>query len=220
MVPQVITGFFAVRLMKRVDTRLVPAIGFATVAVACLMNARLTSDWAGVNFWWPQIVMASGLAFTFAGVVGMIIEQAVASGAMSRPIDLLTYAAFFQVIRIFGGDVGAATLTRFLSVREKFHSGMLNGAIQAGTSLADERLRTLAAGFYPGSSGSDESQARAIASLAGQVARQAYTLTYADGFVFISWICAASLVALACTTATKLYLDASAPAQTSGHERA
>jgi DHA2 family multidrug resistance protein len=216
LVPQTLMGFVAVRLMRRLDTRLIPAAGFGTVAIACLMDARLTSDWANVNFWWPQIVMAAGLAFTFAGVVGMIIEQAVASGAVSRPVELLTYAAFFQVIRLFGGNVGAATLTRFLFVRERFHSSVLNGGLEAGYALTDERLRALATGLYPGSSGSDESQARAIASLAGQVTRQAYTLTYADGFMFLAWICAASLVALACTTATRLYLDAAPAVRTSG----
>jgi hypothetical protein len=44
--------------MRRFDSRLVFAIGFAIIAVACLMNAQLTSAWEGDNFWTSQLSFA------------------------------------------------------------------------------------------------------------------------------------------------------------------
>src|SRR5262245_58491738 len=41
--PQIIVGFLGAWLMRRVDGRLMLAVGFATVAVACLLNTQLTS---------------------------------------------------------------------------------------------------------------------------------------------------------------------------------
>src|SRR6201991_226565 len=61
-VPQVIVGIIAARLMRRFDSRLIFASGFAIIAVACLMNAQLTSAWAGDNFWTSQMVMSVGLS--------------------------------------------------------------------------------------------------------------------------------------------------------------
>src|SRR5215470_731616 len=59
--PLVISGLVAARLMRRFDNRLVFATGFAIVAIACLLNARLTSAWAGDNFFVSQIVIGGGL---------------------------------------------------------------------------------------------------------------------------------------------------------------
>jgi MFS transporter, DHA2 family, multidrug resistance protein len=66
--PQVIVGLIAAWLMRRVDGRLMLAVGFATVAVACLLNTQLTSAWAGNNFSTSQLVIALGLSFTFVAL--------------------------------------------------------------------------------------------------------------------------------------------------------
>ncbi|TME31284.1 MAG: multidrug efflux MFS transporter, partial [Chloroflexi bacterium] len=50
ILPQFVMGLIAAQLMRWIDGRLIFALGFATVAVACLMNAQLTSAWAGENF--------------------------------------------------------------------------------------------------------------------------------------------------------------------------
>src|ERR1041384_4000729 len=73
--PQLIVGFVGAWLMRRVDGRLMLATGFATVAVACLLNAQLTSAWAGDNFWTSQLVIALGLSFIFVALVGSIVQS-------------------------------------------------------------------------------------------------------------------------------------------------
>src|SRR5215468_1932842 len=57
VVPLIVGGLISVQLMRRFDNRWVLALGFGVMAVVCLLNAGLTSAWADVNFFVPQIVI-------------------------------------------------------------------------------------------------------------------------------------------------------------------
>jgi MFS transporter, DHA2 family, multidrug resistance protein len=83
--------------------------------------------------------------------------------------------------------VGVATMTHFLSAREKFHSNLIGLNIQSGTWITDQRLRLLAAGAFGRSSGTEEARYRAAEALGLQVRAQAFTLAISDGFVLIAW---------------------------------
>ena len=85
-------------------------------------------------------------------------------------------------------------MTRFISVRERFHSNLLGLHVQIGDWLTDERIRTLTAGLLPGSAGPKDAQHRAVAILSGQVRAQAYTMAIADAFILISWMVVAYLL--------------------------
>src|SRR5262249_44840672 len=151
VMPQLVTGWLAARLMRRVEGRLVLAIGFSIVAAACLMNGLLTSAWAGDNFRMTGPLLAMGLSFTFVGLVGSIVQQAITSGAVTQPIRALTYSAFIHCVRILGGQSGTAIMQRLISVREQFHSNMIGLHVDLGNWSIDERLRLLTGGLYPNS---------------------------------------------------------------------
>jgi DHA2 family multidrug resistance protein len=91
-------------------------------------------------------------------------------------------------IRIFGGQVGVAFMTHFITVREEFHSNLLGLNVRAGSWLTDHRLKMLTGGMLPGSTGANEAHHRAVEILSKQVSAQAYTLAIADGFVLIGWM--------------------------------
>jgi DHA2 family multidrug resistance protein len=97
-------------------------------------------------------------------------------------------------IRIFGGQVGVAAMTRFISVREQFHSNLLGLHVQIGSWLTDERVRMLTGGLLQGSAGPEEAQDRAVGILSEQVRAQAYTLAISDGFLLIGWVVVAYLL--------------------------
>jgi MFS transporter, DHA2 family, multidrug resistance protein len=97
-------------------------------------------------------------------------------------------------IRIFGGQVGTAAMTRFISLREKFHSNLLGLRMQAGDWLTDERLRVLSGGLGLESAGSEEAHNRAVEILSRQVRAQAYPMAVADGFILIGWMAAVYLL--------------------------
>jgi len=205
--PQLVMGFLTARLMKRVDGRLILALGFTTVAFACLINAQLTTAWTSGNFWPSQLVMAAGLSFAFVGMVGMFVQQAIDTGAISRPFDVLTYSSFIHMVRLFGGELGTATMQRLVAVREQFHSNVIGLHVEAGAWLTDERLRMLTGGMTPGSSGQEEAQRRAVTLLGGQVRQQAYALAIADGFITIAWVAVGIIVLIALMRKMKIFFD-------------
>lgn len=196
--PQFILGILAIYLLKYVDARLILTTGFALVGVACLMNSQVSSVWSGDNFWASQAVMAAGLALAFNSMVGAIILEVVNTGALSRPIDVLTFAGYFQTVRLFGGELGSSFMQHFIPTREQFHSNILGLNVQLGEPATSQRLSALAAGMSPHSTGMQEATTRAASILGLQVRQQAFTLAISDSFLLIAWSAVCCLVVVAC----------------------
>src|SRR5262245_6237515 len=211
VVPLIVGGLISVQLLRRFDNRLVMALGFAVMAAACLLNARLTSEWARDNFFVAQLVMGGGFALAFTGLVSLLVQNVIDAGALSSPFNLLTYSAFVHTVRLFGGESGSAIMQRLVSVREKFHSNMIGLNIDSGSWLTNERLKMLAGGLMPDSSGADAAHGRALELLGAQVRVQAYTLAYADGFIVIAFVAALAIILVALMRPIKNYFDAPAP---------
>jgi MFS transporter, DHA2 family, multidrug resistance protein len=191
--PQFVLGIAAMALMRRIDPRLILTAGFVLVGVACLLDARITSVWAGPDFGVPQAVMAIGLALAFNSMVGSIILELIDTGALQRPVDILTFAGFYQVTRLFGGEMGSTLMGHFIAVREQFHSNMLGLNVQLGNGLSDARLLGLQHAFAPHSTGLTATD-RAAEVLRLQVRQQASTLAISDSFLLIATCCVACLV--------------------------
>jgi DHA2 family multidrug resistance protein len=121
---------------------------------------------------------------------------ALETGAAASVINVSTYAASMHTMRLLGGQVGTAVFTRFLNVREKWHSNMLGQYVDAGNWLTTERLGSLAAAVAPSSAGPGDAQARAAGLLSAQVRAQAYTLATSDAFMLIAWAVVGYLVLL------------------------
>jgi MFS transporter, DHA2 family, multidrug resistance protein len=214
IVPLILMGVIAARLMRRFDNRLVLASGFTVVAIACLMNAQLTSAWAGDNFFITQIVIGLGLALTFTALVGSIVQNAFDTDALSSPVNILTYSSFIHTIRLFGGESGTALMQRLVSVREQFHSNMIGLHIDAGNWLTSERVGTLAQALFPNSDGAVEAQGRAALMLGGQVKLQAYALAYSDGYLALAFVAALTCILIAFMKPMKIVFNENPPTAT------
>jgi len=184
----------AALLRSNVDSRLVMATGFAMVALACWMNANLTSAWSASNFYRTELLMGAGQSFAFIGLVSTIILQGLFSGAMAKPQWILTFSAFFHTVRLFGGNVGAISMGHFIAQREKFHSNVLGLHVEQGNWITDGSIRQLTAGIFAKSSGLAEATGRAVGIMSGRVRLQAYTLTLTDGFYLIAGVCIATML--------------------------
>jgi DHA2 family multidrug resistance protein len=139
-------------------------------------------------------VLAGGLACTYIGLVSSIVLEALEAGALTSVAYAATFSGFMHFIRIFGGQIGVAVMTRFLSVREKFHSNLLGLHVEAGSWLTNERLRLLSGGLGPESPGPEEAHSRALEILDRQIQAQSYTMAVADGFILIGWMAAVYLL--------------------------
>ena len=186
--PQFVVVWLVALIIIRTNSRLILAVGCTIVATASWIFSQVDSSWAGVSFQSVELALAIGLACAYIGMVGSIVLQALEAGALNSAANVSTFSGLMHFIRIFGGSVGVAILTRFLSVREKFHSNMLGLHVQAGNWLTDERLHAMTGGLLPASTGLDESQARTVVLLSEKVRVQAYTLAISDGFLLMAWV--------------------------------
>jgi DHA2 family multidrug resistance protein len=207
----IVAGFL---LLSNVDSRLLLAAGFASMAFASLLNAEMTSAWAAPDYYRTEFLMGFGQCFAFIGLVSAIILQGLFSGGLAKPQRILTFSAFFHTVRLFGGTLGAVLMGRFIAEREKFHSNLLGLHVQRGTSITDGSIRQLAAGAFTKSSGLAQAAGRAVDVVGGRLRLQAYTLSVNDGFYLVAWTCVIALLFIACLRESPLkYGDLSAMQQ-------
>lgn len=195
--PQFVLGIAAMALLRKVDPRIILTVGFSLVALACLMNARITAVWAGPDFKMSEAVMAVGLALAFNSMVGAIVLEVLNTGALSRAADVLTFAGFFQVTRLFGGETGSSFMGHFISIREQFHSNMLGLNVRLGSAITQYRLLGLRGAMSPHSTGL-LATGRAGELLGLQIRQQAFTLAISDSFLLLATCCVFCLVVVAC----------------------
>ena len=211
----------ALLLLRKFDPRLLFAIGLACTAFAAWLNSQYSSTWAAENFYRTELLTGIGQAFAFIGLVGCIVLQAIFAGALAKPEWVLTFSAYFHVIRIFGGTAGAIYMGHFVAQREKLHSNLLGLHVSSGDWIASQNVHAMTAGLYAKSSGVAAAGARAIDLVSARLRLQAYSLSINDGFLLIAWSCACALIFVALLRKSPLdYGDLSAqqPAPASAKE--
>jgi DHA2 family multidrug resistance protein len=196
-IPQFVLVLVAAISTVFIQPRIVMAGGFATIAIACWMAARLDSEWAGRSFEVPELMLAIGIAAAFVALVLNLLLLAVEMGAATNVVNASTYAAWMHTMRLLGGEVGGVIFGRFVTVREQMHSNLLGYHVAAGDWITDDRLRNTALLLAPSSTGPEEAAARSFTILGGQVRAQALSLTYSDAFLLIGWVIVGYLLLLA-----------------------
>lgn len=181
-------------MLAKVDTRLIMASGFVLTAIACYLNAELTSAWSASNYYRTELLTGVGQLVAFGGLVGTIILQGIFSGGLMKPQRILTFSAYFHTIRIFGGTLGAIYMGHFIAQREKLHSNLLGLHVQRGSWVTDSNIQRLTAGVFSKSSGLPAATGRAIELIGARVSLQAYTLSLIDGFYLVAWACVVALL--------------------------
>jgi MFS transporter, DHA2 family, multidrug resistance protein len=197
-IPELCLAFFAAHLLnKGLDSRLLMAGGFAVMGTVCLMNATVTSAWTAENYFRTELLMAVGQSFAFVGLVSSIILQSFFSGALGSPSRVLTFSAFFHVVRLFAGQVGVTAMLRFIAEQEKMHSHLIGLHIQSGDWSTEHAVRLLTAGLAAKSVNAAAAAGRAVGIVAFDVRAQAYTLAFIDAFHLLAWMSVAMLILLA-----------------------
>ena len=184
-------------LLRKVDARILFAVGLTCTAISAVLNARYDSSWAAANFYPTELLTGVGQAFSFIGLVGCIVLQAIFSGGLSKPQWVLTFSAFFHTVRLFGGTAGAIYMGHFIAEREKLHSNLLGLHVSSGNWITDQNIHGMAAGLYAKSFGMAAAGARAVDLISDRLRLQAYSLSLIDGFVLLAWSCVCALILVA-----------------------
>ena len=213
----IIAGYL---LLRKLDPRILFAVGLACTAFAAVLNAHYDSAWAAANFYRTELLTGIGQAFSLIGLVGCIVLQAIFTGGLAKPERVLTFSAFFHTIRLFGGTAGAIYMSHFIANREKLHSNLLGLHVSSGNWITDQNVQAMSAWLSAKSSGMVAAGARAVGLIEDRLRLQAYSLSIVDGFLLIAWSCVCALILVALLRKSPLnYGDLSAVQQTPGSEK-
>jgi MFS transporter, DHA2 family, multidrug resistance protein len=171
-------------LLRHVDPRVVLTIGLSAFAVANLMGTQLTHDWALGDFEIIVILQSIGQAFTLFPLIIILLSNADSSRATA-------FAAYIQITRLGGAEIGVALMGTWLRVREQIHSNYIGQHVVNGGADVTRILKQLSEGFA--GHGAGAAPARALGTLSALVAREANVLAYIDGFWLTFWIAMVAL---------------------------
>ena len=178
--PQFVLAPLVAKTLRHVEARMVLALGFALVGLACFMAGQLTQDWIGVDFLPSQFVQAVGQSMGLTSLVWFFLKHL-------EPSQVFTFGAVLQTGRLFGAELGNAFVQTFTRVREQVYSNLVGLHVIAGAPDTTQRLQEYAQGIGGRSVGAPEANARAAALLAHSVQIQASVLAYIDSFMVIGY---------------------------------
>src|SRR3984893_4339286 len=171
-------------LLRHFDPRLVVILGFSAFAAANLLGTQLTHDWARGDFVAIVLLQSIGHAFTLLPIIIMAVSN-------SDPTRATAFAAYIQIMRLGGAEIGVALMGTWLRVREQIHSNYLGQHLENGRDNVVRILKQFADLFS--SHGAAIAPARAVGSLSAIVQREANVLAYIDGFWLTFWLAIAAL---------------------------
>src|SRR5882757_8871058 len=166
-------------LLRHFDARTVLITGLSAFAAANLLGTQLTHDWALGDFVPIVILQSIGQAFTLLPIIILALSN-------SDPTRATAFAAYIQIMRLGGAEIGVALMGTWLRVREQIHSNFIGQHLDSGSAGVARMLKQLSDHFA--GHGAATAPARAVGSLSALVAREANVLAYIDGFWLTFWI--------------------------------
>jgi DHA2 family multidrug resistance protein len=188
VLPMLVLVPLSIFLMRRMDARSVLVIGLTAFAAAGLLGTRVSHDWSLGDFVPMVLLQSLGQAFTLLPLVVMALSNADTTRATA-------FAAYIQVVRLVGSEIGISMMATWLRVREQIYSNLIGQHVVNGSVDVNHILAQLSGRFA--GHGAALAPARALGSLSAIVQREANTLAYIDGFWLTVWFAIAGLALVA-----------------------
>jgi len=182
--PMIVLVPLSIWLLRHFDSRAVMVLGFSAFAAASLLGTQLTHDWARGDFIAIVLLLSVGQALTLLPIIIVLLSN-------SDPTRATAFAAYIQIMRLGGAEIGIALIGTWLRVREQVHSYYLGLHVESGGADVTQLLKGLSNYFAGGDAG--RATARAVGLLASRVQREANVLAYIDGFWLCFWCAIAGL---------------------------
>lgn len=196
----------ASRIVRKVDPRFVLVTGGCILVASLAWLSSVMSPLAGADdLFWPLLVRAFGTVLMFLPL------QLSALGPVPTE-DIAASTGVFNLMRQLGGSLGVAVLTFLLDDRNAFHRARLVEHLPAIDTAANARVDMIASTFVAHGDTPWLAHQKALAVLAGNVARQASVMSFSDTFVATSVVVFASLALV-----TMLGKPPSAPVAVDSH---
>jgi MFS transporter, DHA2 family, multidrug resistance protein len=183
-----------VYLLRRVDARIVLALGLAAFALSGWIGAQITHEWSPDDFAPLVFLQSAAHAFTFLGLVVFMISNV-------NLVRVTAFSAYLQVFRLDGGEIASSLMATWLREREQIHSFLIGLHVSYGDSEVAQALKRLTGKFLQHGAGDEIAGARALEALGQIVRREANVLSYIDGFQLAFWVAIAGLLLVGLTRA-------------------
>ena len=187
-----VTGFFqmlsaplAGALSKKLDLRLMLAIGLALFGTGVYLTSFMTAEWGFGELLLPQALRGSSLMLCFLPI------NTLALGTLP-PDKLKNASGLYNLMRNLGGAIGLAAINTVLTERQQFHWNRLAADINPGHAGVRGFLDTLSArlgNLIPG-----DPDLAAMKQLAQMVYRQALVLTFNDVLLLMAAVFGVALL--------------------------
>jgi MFS transporter, DHA2 family, multidrug resistance protein len=159
--------------------RIVALLGLTTFAIAAWMGTRITQEWSPDDFIPMALVQSVGQGLTFTGLLIFAVSNL-------NPVRATAFIAYIQVMRLEVIEITAAAMTTWLRVREQVHSNLVGLHVSAGDSEVVQDLARLTGRFAEHSAAAETALARATATLASLVRREANVSPSSTAFMLLS----------------------------------
>jgi DHA2 family multidrug resistance protein len=186
-IPQLFALPLAWRLMHLVDARAVMALGLVLCAAGTALAVDATALFAADQFRLTLVLFGAGqMLFLAPGLV-------IGSSGLKLP-DLPTASVFFNLTTLGGTTMGVGLVSHFATEREKFHSSVITQNVSLYDALDADRIARLAEALANRLADDAGATAQAIALLGAAARREAWVLSFADSFLVVAALLAASAI--------------------------
>ncbi|MFO0746442.1 MAG: DHA2 family efflux MFS transporter permease subunit [Myxococcota bacterium] len=175
-------------LSGKVDPRLALAIGCCILGSTLFALSPMTPQTGEVDFFWPLLVRGAGMVFMF-----MPLNMATL-GPIPRS-EIADASGFFNLTRQLGGSIGVALLSTMLTQRIAFHSAIVSEKLVSSDPQVLGRIGQLSSLFQSKGMALLDAQHAAMASMQGQITKQASVMAFGDTFWLVA-ICVVSMIPL------------------------
>ena len=130
---QLLSAFVAGPLAKRIDSRLMLALGLSGFALGSWMNGNLTIESGYWEFFWPQAIRGFSLMYCFLPI------NSLALGTLP-PEEVKNASGLYNLMRNLGGAIGLAVANTLMIQLNKQHYAVLREAVTPGSPQAQAFL--------------------------------------------------------------------------------
>ena len=188
--PQILLTPLVAWMLYRMDPRNLLAFGLLLFGVGTLMLTNLTHLWIGDQLLPSLLVQSVAAPFVAVPLMVLMTEEITV-----REIPWI--ASLVHITRTVGSAVGLALVATFTRKQEQVHSALTGLHVQGGDAMVQARQEATAAGLEAQGVDPTTAAAKASATLAGVIQREAFVLAYSDMFLILGLLMAAmSLVTL------------------------
>jgi len=165
---QLLSAFVAGPIAKRMDPRLMLALGLSGFALGSWMNGNLTQESGYWEFFWPQAVRGFSLMYCFLPI------NSLALGTLP-PDEVKNASGLYNLTRNLGGALGLAVANTLMNYLNKLHYAVLREHITPGSPQAEAYLGGLTERLS--NMGVPNPETAALKQLSGLLMREAEVLT-------------------------------------------